>query len=257
MDPMPSRAARHTTAALAVPVTLGLAQSLPAATWLPTVRQLFPALAGRGIIEHVALTFDDGPDPATTPALLDLLAAHGVRATFFVVGERARRHPGLIDEIHSGGHELAVHGWSHVDFLRLSPGAAAREVEHTAALLRKLTGRQPVWFRPPYGALSGTALWASRRAGLRPVLWTAWARDWEAPEPTLIVRRLRDGGGPGGTVLLHDSPYGGAPGSDAACHAAVEVLLDVWRDDGRVVGPLAEHGVNPAGKRVATGTHST
>lgn len=254
---MPARAARHTSAALGVATAIGLAQVLPAATWLPAVRRRVPALEGRGSGEHIALTFDDGPDPGTTPALLEVLAVHQVRATFFLVGERARRHPNLVREIQRAGHEVAVHGWSHVNFLRLTPPAAIRQVERTVALLGELTEQRPLWFRPPYGALSGSALWASLHAGLRPVLWTAWAHDWQAPDPALIVRSLLDAGGPGGTVLLHDSPYGGAPGADAACHAALRVLLESWLAQGRAVGPLAEHGVSRAGKSVATGADRT
>jgi peptidoglycan-N-acetylglucosamine deacetylase len=239
----PEAVRRNGSTVLATAAVLGLIQVLPAATWLSPVRRLTPALAGRGRAGHVALTFDDGPHPASTPVLLDLLAAHEVRATFFVTGERVRQHPELLQEIHQRGHETAVHGWSHVNFLRVGHVAAARQLERTVDLLEELTGRRPVWFRPPYGALSTSAWWAARQVGLRPVLWTAWARDWEAPDPATIVRRLSDGAGPGGTVLLHDSPYGGVAGADASCRAAVATLVDQWQASGKSIGPLGEHGV--------------
>lgn len=246
-------ALRHVRTALVAAAVLGCAQALPAATWLLPVRRLVPALEGRGAPGHVALTIDDGPHPDSTPALLDLLAGHGVRATFFVLGERARRHPELIDEMHCQGHELAVHGWSHVNYLRLGPAAAAHQVERSARLLEDITGRRPQWFRPPYGVLSASAVWASRRAGLRPVLWTAWAHDWAAPAPGAIVDALRDGGGPGGTVLLHDAAWGGAPGSDESCRAALGVLLDDWAGHGLQAGPLGEHGATRCGCRCPRG----
>src|SRR4051794_5128407 len=98
-----------------LPLTAVAAAHLgPAATWLPGVRLLlFPGLSGHGRRDHIALTFDDGPDPASTPRFLDVLDALGVRATFFVLGESVMRHPALVRETTRRGHELGVHGWTH------------------------------------------------------------------------------------------------------------------------------------------------
>uniref|UniRef100_A0AAU3H715 Polysaccharide deacetylase family protein n=1 Tax=Streptomyces sp. NBC_01401 TaxID=2903854 RepID=A0AAU3H715_9ACTN len=217
----------------------------PASTWLPPVRRIFfPALDGRGRPDHVALTFDDGPDPASTPYFLRVLAEHEVRATFFLVGESLIRHPALGRALVAGGHEVAVHGWRH-DRPRLpTPSRDAREVARTADAVRRICGTAPQWYRPPYGILTGGRLAAARRAGLRPVLWSTWGKDWTANADPGSVKAsvLRNLAG-GGTVLLHDADGWSAPGSWRATLGALPGLLAECRRLGLSVGPLAEHGV--------------
>jgi peptidoglycan/xylan/chitin deacetylase (PgdA/CDA1 family) len=145
----------------------------PAATWLPGVRRLLPGVAGVGAAGRVALTFDDGPDPASTPRFLDELRRLGCLATFFVLGEMLERHPELGRRAVAEGHEIAVHGWRHDNALVMRPGRAAREIADACALVRAVTGARPAWYRPPYGVLSAETLAAARACGLRPVLWTA------------------------------------------------------------------------------------
>src|SRR5688500_1569952 len=103
--------ARRAAVALAPVAAVAAAHIAPAATWLPVVRRRFPRLAGVGHPAHVALTFDDGPDPESTPRFLDALEELGVRATFFVLGDGVVRHPSVVRETVRRGHELAVHGW--------------------------------------------------------------------------------------------------------------------------------------------------
>lgn len=214
-------------------------QIVPAATWLPAVRQHFLALAGEGKPGHLALTFDDGPDPASTPAYLDLLAAHGVRATFFVVGERVVARPDLVRRMHAAGHEVAVHGWRHRYALYTSPrlGRCVNAVADTI-------GVRPRWFRPPYGVLSASALIEARRHGLLPVLWTVWAKDWTATaSPQSVQSRLEPGLRDGATVLLHDAGMAASPTAWHATRDALDRLLDTCAQRGLAVGPLCEHGV--------------
>ncbi|MCZ9345882.1 polysaccharide deacetylase family protein, partial [Streptomyces sp. TRM76130] len=157
------------------PLAVALAHVGPAVTWLPEPRRRWlPGLAGLGRANHVALTFDDGPDPVSTPRFLDALDDIGVRATFFVLGENVARHPGVADETVRRGHELAVHGWVHDRPWLPSPVRDAREVARAARAVYDVTGRWPYWYRPPYGVLTSGRWAAARRAGLRPVLWTAW-----------------------------------------------------------------------------------
>lgn len=160
--------------AVAPVVAAALAHIGPAATWLPELRRRrFPGLAGRGSPGHVALTFDDGPDPASTPRFLDTLDGLGVRATFFVLGENALRHPALTRELVRRGHELAVHGWTHDRPWWPSPARDTRELLRAVRVVDEVSGRAPRWYRPPYGILTSGRWAAARRAGLRPVLWTA------------------------------------------------------------------------------------
>lgn len=223
-------------------VTMAAAQVLPAATWIPVVRRLVPALRGQGLGDHVALTFDDGPDPTSTPLLLDVLADQRVRATFFVLGERLADAPDLGRDIARRGHELAVHGWSHDYLLARTPGSVLTDLRRTAQLVQDVTGRQPRWFRPPYGVLTGAALVASHQAALRPVLWSAWGRDWtEDADAASITATVLAGLSPGGTILLHESPVGGSLQADVRIRAALPELINACHAQGLRIGPLAEH----------------
>ncbi|MFA3873282.1 polysaccharide deacetylase family protein [Streptomyces sp. MMCC 100] len=234
--------------AVAPVAAAALAHVGPAATWLPGLRRRrFPGLAGQGGTGHVALTFDDGPDPVSTPHFLDVLDVLGVRATFFVLGENAVRHPAVARELVRRGHELAVHGWRHDRPWWPSPARDARELLGAVQVVGEVAGRAPRWYRPPYGILTSGRWAAARRAGLRPVLWTAWGKDWRHDATPASVRAtvaadLRGGG----TVLLHDTDHASAPGSWRATLGALPDIVRDCRDAGLAVGPLAEHGTDGA-----------
>lgn len=202
---------------------------------------LLPAsLSGVHHGSHVALTFDDGPDRASTPAFLDLLARHDVRATFFLLGSHAVDEPDLLRRMAAEGHELAVHGWTHRCVALVSRRRLTRELCMTRDVLERTTGSAAVWYRPPYGVLTGPALVAARAAGLRTVLWSAWGVDWRqgrTPEQvvTTVSRDLR----PGGTILLHDSDRTSASGSWRATLPATDLLLHELAAAGVPVGPLS------------------
>ncbi|MGA5210032.1 polysaccharide deacetylase family protein [Streptomyces pseudogriseolus] len=236
-------------AAVGLPLAgAALAHVGPAATWLPVVRgRLIPGLAGVGHPRHVALTFDDGPDPVSTPRFLDALDGLGVRATFFVLGDAVVRHPGVVRETVRRRHEVAVHGWSHDRPWLPAPTRDVRALRRAVAAVRDVTGVTPRWYRPPYGILTSGRWAAARAAGLRPVLWTAWGRDWTATATPASVRAtveadLRGGG----TVLLHDTDRTAAPGCWRATLSALPGLVAGVRAAGLAVGPLAEHGTAAA-----------
>lgn len=217
----------------------------PALAAIGPVRRLAtPRLAGVGAADHVALTFDDGPDPTSTPRFLSLLAEHGVRATFFMLGMMAVRARELVAEVAAAGHEIGVHGWEHRMLLKRPPRATLDDITRAHGLLAELTGTPPRWYRPPNGVLTGGALAATRRLGMTPVLWTAWGCDWTRGATvtsilTHVDRQLRGGS----TVLLHDSDCTSAPGSWQTTLAAVPPLLERIDELGLRVGPLADHGL--------------
>lgn len=214
----------------------------PALTGLPPLtRRIAPQHCSLARPGQVALTFDDGPHPRGTPAVLRALADSHCRATFFIIGEQAARFPHLIRDIHEQGHELAVHGWSHTAAPLLTPTRAVRHLRDTADLITALSGRRPRWYRPPYGVASGSALAAARGLGLRPVWWTRWARDWsrQATMDSILAKavarpdRIRSSGE---TLLLHDSDTYGGPGSWRFTAAALPIIVNSYRRAGIEVG---------------------
>lgn len=216
---------------------------LPAGSWLPRVRRtLLPALDGRGDPGHVALTFDDGPDPDSTPRFLRRLEGLSVRATFFVLGSQLLRHQGLGRDIVAAGHELAVHGWSHEWPWRPRLRADVRALSRTSWLVQRIAGQPPQWYRPPYGILTGGRWAAARWVGLRPVLWSACGHDWTAEADVhSVLSGLLEGLRGGATLLLHDSDLTSAPGSWRATLEALPPLVDACHSRRLTVGPLAEH----------------
>jgi peptidoglycan-N-acetylglucosamine deacetylase len=243
--PMNRGARRAGVRGAAVGTIAAAAQALPAVTALPGLRLRFwPGLAGVGDAGHVALTFDDGPDPASTPRFLDLLADAEVRATFFLLGSMLVRAPGLGRDLAAAGHELAVHGWDHRYLPLRGPAATRDDLTRARDLVGEVAGVAPVFFRPPYGVLSAAALHTARRLQLRPVLWTAWGKDWSSrATPRSVLDTVRADLAGGGTVLLHDSDCTSAPGAWRSALGAVPAVLEHCGRRGLRVGPLAEHGI--------------
>ncbi|WP_247746167.1 polysaccharide deacetylase family protein [Streptomyces oryzae] len=233
--------------ATAAPAAVAAAHIIPAASWLPAVRSVLrPALDGRGRADHIALTFDDGPDARSTPHFLRELDRLGVRATFFLEGAAVRRHPALVRRMAAEGHELAVHCWEHQPPWLPRPVADRADLERAVAAVRETAGMTPYWYRPPYGVLTATRWWGARRAGLRPVLWTAWGRDWRADaDPDSVLAKVSERLTGGATVLLHDSDRNSAPSSWRATLATLPHLITLCRYAGWTVGPLADHGLAP------------
>jgi peptidoglycan/xylan/chitin deacetylase (PgdA/CDA1 family) len=230
---------------LGTAAALTAAHAGPAVTSLPAVRRRFaPRLCGVGAPGHVALTFDDGPDATSTPLFLEALDRLGWQATFFLLGDSVRAHRSVAQEVAAAGHEIALHGDVHTSHLARTPRAVAADMARSLDLVAEVTGRRPVWFRPPYGIFSGATLAAGRRLGLRPVLWTAWGRDWRAEASAASVTADVTGGRlDGGTVLLHDSDCTSAPGSWRSALAALPGLAEQFAAAGLRVGPLADHGL--------------
>ncbi|HLL54749.1 MAG TPA: polysaccharide deacetylase family protein [Myxococcaceae bacterium] len=177
---------------------------------------------------HVVLTVDDGPHPERTPRLLDVLAARNATAVFFLLGENAKRHPGLVRRIAQAGHEIGNHSWSHPWMLTLGRRRIARELDRCQDILAELTGTVPRLARPPYGQRDYRYNQLARERGLTPVLWSRNLRDYWGSGPEVLVRRLRRAKA-GDIVLLHDG--------DPKAKWTVEAV-DAWLASGATVGPL-------------------
>jgi peptidoglycan/xylan/chitin deacetylase (PgdA/CDA1 family) len=177
--------------------------------------------------DGVAVTFDDGPHVEGTPAVLEILAAQGARATFFLVGEQVAREPGLAAEIAAAGHAIGNHGYRHTLLLRRSPTAVREDLLRAHDVIAAATGREPRLYRPPYGVFSGPALLIVRRLGWQPLLWSRWGRDWSArATPDAISARATSGLERGDVVLLHDADHYSSDGSWRRTAAALPAVLE-------------------------------
>lgn len=221
-------------------VALWAAPALTRACGLRT--RLLPRLAGVGRPGHIALTFDDGPDPRGTPAILQALHTIGWRATFFMLGSQVRAHPDTARAVVRAGHEIAVHGDLHRNHLLRSYGDIHADLARAAATVQAVSGGPPRWFRPPYGVLTASTVLACRRLRLQPVLWTAWGRDWTTLTSTEVTTTVLTGLRSGGTVLLHDADH--RPGTSTVRETTVETLYLMsafTRRYGWNIGALDEH----------------
>jgi peptidoglycan-N-acetylglucosamine deacetylase len=230
---------------------LAVAHAGPGVTALgPVRRTLFPRLSGRGSPDHVALTFDDGPDAAATPQVLETLAARRMHATFFLLGCMVERDPRLAAEVTAAGHEVGVHGLVHDYLLLRGPRATRDDISRARDVISEATGCAPRWFRPPYGVLTWSALATVGELGLAPVLWTDWGREWvPGSTPASVYATLTAGLRGGATVLLHDSDCTSPPGSARSALGALPMLLDECERRELRVGPLGDHGIGFDGRR--------
>jgi len=180
---------------------------------------------GRSDRPWVALTFDDGPAPDSTPPVLDVLRQHQAPATFFVVGSRVRAHPEVVRRAVAEGHELGNHTFGHRHLWTLGPGATRREIEAGAAAIADITSRPPGYFRAPWGIYNLAAFSAAREAHERLVGWTVASEGcfWE-PDPAAMARHLLAHAAPGAILNLHDA--GGHPDTPRRVLAALPLLLD-------------------------------
>jgi peptidoglycan/xylan/chitin deacetylase (PgdA/CDA1 family) len=183
--------------------------------------------------QAIALTFDDGPHPQGTPRILDILAAHAATATFFVIGENVERHPQLARRVLDAGHAIALHGHVHRLQLRRTATALARDYARGLSAIAEATGATPAFHRPPYGIYSSAGLAIARRSGLRPLLWSAWGKDWRRwTTPERIAARAVAGIRAGDVILLHDADFYSARRSHERTAAALPLILSRLREAG-------------------------
>jgi len=177
--------------------------------------------------EGVALSFDDGPHPQGTPAVLETLREAGAVATFFLAGEQVERRPALVAEIVAAGHRVELHCHRHRNQLRLTPRSLLDDAERAKAAIEEAGGQEVRDYRPPYGIFSASGLRAIRGRGWRPVLWSQWGRDWRSKAtPTSIATEATSDVRAGDVVLLHDADYYSAPGSWVRTAGALPIILE-------------------------------
>lgn len=154
---------------------------------------------------YIALTFDDGPSPDTTPKLLKILADRGVKATFYVVGRQVAAYPDVLKQVAAAGHEIGNHSWSHPILPKIKLAEAERQLEDTTAIIEKVTGAKPKTMRPPYGAMSPSLRkHIEDKYGMSLIYWSVDPLDWKHKDAKRVHDVIVANTQPGGIVLAHD-----------------------------------------------------
>lgn len=155
--------------------------------------------------DNIYLTFDDGPNPEITLQLLDLFAELNIKATFFMIGQKAEQHPEIVMQLMQNGHTIGNHSYSHTRLLWLSKEKVKYELRKTDQVLQNITGQKPVWFRPPYGQFGPQLLNVLKSSGHKMALWSASARDYAINSSVYTIQtRLEKAMRPGKVIVLHD-----------------------------------------------------
>ena len=189
----------------------------------------------------IALTFDDGPYPPYTDRLLDVLKAKRVHATFFLVAEQAQQYPELVQRMTAEGHTVGLHAFRHRDFLKLTEEEKRKDLEQGKNLLRDITGKNPVYWRPPHGFRDFSVMETAAAQNLTVVNWSVIPRDWTGIDSQEIYRRVMDKADDGAIVLLHDGDSPGYKASRQATVDAVAPLIDSLREKGYHLVSLEEY----------------
>lgn len=204
------------------------------------------AIFGRALVapdrpRELALTFDDGPNPAWTPRLLDILASYQVRATFFQLGSRAAAEPELVRRVVAAGHLIGNHSWSHPNLALSSSTRVREELKRSRECLEQIAGVAVRFFRPPFGARRPGVLRTAREMGMVPVLWNAMTSDWSEPSAEVIAKRLTakidrlERQGRAANIALHDGGHLETAANREASVTATEKLLTQYAKSHRFV----------------------
>jgi peptidoglycan-N-acetylglucosamine deacetylase len=253
----------HTESDMLTPLATGISAGLGAlglAAGGCAYAAMWPAseLFGRALIAprieagrpgELALTFDDGPNPAWTPQLLDILADQDIRATFFLIGRYAQADPDLVRRILAAGHLIGNHSWSHPNLAIIAARRVAEELTRTRDALQQIAGVPIRWFRPPFGGRRPVVFSIARDLGMTPVLWNAITTDWRKPSPDRIAQSMigkidrNQRRGRATNIVLHDGghlqlganrgPSVAAAGQLIARYSATHrfVTLDAWSEN--------------------------
>jgi peptidoglycan-N-acetylglucosamine deacetylase len=205
---------------------------------------------------HLALTFDDGPNPAITPRLLHLLDRYRVKASFFLIGRFAEECPAITREIAARGHLVGNHTQTHPNLFWLKPAAVRDEIAGCQAVLQRILQASPAYFRPPFGFRNPWVVGTARQLGMQTVMWTLLPGDWRAKSVDWLVQRMnpiadrarKAADRPSGDLLcLHDGAHRALGGDRNLTLTALEYWLPRWRDLGLKFVTISEAVGTPAG----------
>jgi peptidoglycan-N-acetylglucosamine deacetylase len=214
----------------------------------PRAQMFGPTVCQTNSPRKLAITFDDGPNPAITPRLLDLLDRFKARATFFVIGKFVRECPELLRETAARGHGIGNHTDAHPNLFWLSPDRITIEMRCCNSAIKDAIDRQPTWFRPPYGIRNPWVIPRAKELGMSTVMWTRIPGDWNAKSAQWLIPRMgciaaharlniglegEENAQPTGDILcLHDGAHRQLNGDRTHTLAALEHWLPRWRDLG-------------------------
>jgi peptidoglycan/xylan/chitin deacetylase (PgdA/CDA1 family) len=170
---------------------------------------------------YIAMSFDDGPSPTFTPRLLDILKQRGIKVTFFVIGKNVKHSPEIVARAAAEGHEIGNHTWSHPLLTKLSDAQDQQEINETSEAIFKATGKKPLLFRPPYGAINQRVSNLVEQDGMKIVLWSVDPDDWKRPGSEVVEQRILKGAKPGAIIISHDI----RAGTVSAMPATLDALL--------------------------------
>ncbi|USB31577.1 polysaccharide deacetylase family protein [Paenibacillus sp. YPG26] len=175
-------------------------------------------------VRQIALTFDDVPDPRFTPGVLAVLAKYHVKATFFVVGQRAEKHPELVRRIYREGHLIGNHSYNHPLFKNRELAYFKGQILRTAEIIHNLTGVHPRFIRPPYGEINEQQLKWVKSSGYKVINWNVDSKDWKGLSKEQVKANILSSAGPGSIILQH---AGGGDGADLS--GTVQALPEIIR----------------------------
>jgi peptidoglycan-N-acetylglucosamine deacetylase len=180
----------------------------------------------------LALTYDDGPNDPYTLQLLEVLARHEVRATFFLVGQFVQQRPDIVRAVVAAGHDIGNHTWSHPYLIWATPAEARRQLERTSKVIEDVTGQTPALFRPPFGGRRPGTFGLVRELGMTPIMWRVSTYDWEADSPEFILDKARKGVRGGDVILMHDGGHTRMGVNRGHTVAATDRLISEYRVKG-------------------------
>lgn len=222
-----------------IPALLGTVAGVTAATFAG-LHSMVPSwqLYGRSFVglprgtRQLALTYDDGPNDPYTGQLLDVLARHNVKATFFLVGRYVRQRPDIVRRIAEEGHPIGNHTWNHPNLIFCSAGETRRQLEDTQKAIVDACGVRPTIFRPPFGGRRPGTFSIARALGLKPIMWKVTCYDWNATSNESIERNARRQIRGGEVILLHDGGHKAFGADRSHTVKATDNLVREYREKG-------------------------